>query len=472
MPKHDHKAGKQREKDKPRKKQHHSLVDASVLTYLEGSHFDPALATNNDNSRNQVSMLEDRNLTKFQRRAIATKYGQTHGNHLLNQIIPSPKRNDNHIAGIPLLQRDVISRSRIQPNVFEIRISIPTSYQVLESDVTQGLSRYVSGGRLPRYVGSIRQELMNYYGFLEQRVPELSGISLEIAIDLEAVTANLNRATDPGNPSEMVSLHPGGSPEGQTAETQIEESRVEETRPAPTTDPASEGEVAQIETPRATPTSETRDIQTIRLPFNVIETQLSPVPAGPVTIIPTYKLGGNLDVSSTNATTNREFRTNLRTGIPEIQQTYQDEFRQIRIENTAEGPVVSLRDRRINMEMEIKPGNVIELKSEVFPIRRRIGDLQLQANMDVTLSMRFSGNPVFVEAVLVSAMAAVSVGAFIHSISQIGAGIASGIQAFMSGLAQVGSRLSTPIIIILPREAIEEIMETGPGGLRQGGGRA
>ena len=138
------------------------------------------------------------------------------------------------------------------------------------------------------------------------------------------------------------------------------------------------------------------------------------------------------------------------------------------IEYTAGGPSLSIGDRRINMEMSVKPGYVLEFKTPVFPIRRRIGNCNIQANVDFTLTLRFAGNPAVLEAIMLAAGAAVSFALLIRTLSQIGAGLTTAVESIFAGLASIGSRVVIPVILI-PREAFDEILEAGPYGGRDGG---
>jgi hypothetical protein len=120
------------------------------------------------------------------------------------------------------------------------------------------------------------------------------------------------------------------------------------------------------------------------------------------------------------------------------------------------------------MEMQVKAGNIIEFKTQAFQTQQTFGNIRVQINLDVTLSLRITGNPAVIEAILIAAAATASVAAFIHTLSQISAGIASAVEIFFAGLASVGSRIVIPVILI-PREELDEILQgrepfdVGPG---------
>lgn len=231
----------------------------------------------------------------------------------------------------------------------------------------------------------------------------------------------------------------------------------------PTAEPTEEPREAQVETTATRPApvpapGQSGQVQTARAPYSVSETPLPAIPAGPVIIEPTFKLGGNMDASSTGPTSNTEFRANLQALRPEIQQTFQDDFRQMGIEYTAEGAALSLRDRRINMEMQVKSGGVVEFKADGIKIAHTFGNIRVQATLDVTLSLRFTGNAALVEAILLYATIAASLAAFIALVAEIGAGIAAAIEAFFIGLAAIGSRIVIPINLV-PGEMYQEAIE-------------
>ena len=453
----------------------------------------------------QAARLDEGHLHQSQRHALAHQIGQVQGNHHLQRVVSHLREGGQSGVGNKVVQRDLLGNQRIDQGRIELRVSMPASFSTFLVDVTQGLGQYVSRARLATFMGSLNPALMDYYGSLEQSVPELTTLTLEIGLDTTAVHASLLRATNPGNPGEMVPLGAEPSP-GATEEAQAEapapttasapsrpagEEAQAET-PAPTTASAPSrpaGEEAQAETPAPTTASAParsaeeeaqaqtpapassggrQQLPTIRTPLPALETILPPVPAGPVLIHPAYKLGGNFDIRPVGQTTGPEFRANVQANSPEIQQTFQDEFRQMGIEYTAGGPSLSIGDRRINMEMSVKPGYVLEFKTPVFPIRRRIGNCNIQANVDFTLTLRFAGNPAVLEAIMLAAGAAVSFALLIRTLSQIGAGLATAVESIFAGLASIGSRVVIPVILI-PREAFDEILEAGPYGGRDGG---
>lgn len=455
-------------------------------------------------------------------RALAARIGQVGGNQVLQRIIQASRSGVPSPAS-PIIQRELLDHHRTEENQIEVRVTLPANFQAFTTDVRQALTSYVSDRRLARFMAALRPDLEAYYGEIEQRVPELEALTLEIGINPDSVTARLVRATNPGNPGEMLPFGVEVSARATTDEAPAEAVReapppttahppagesaeqaaapVEEQAPTTTTARPTAGESAEqaaapasVEEQAPTPAREEETIRqeesaqaesaapapasapempatTIRIPRSLTEVPLAPIPAGPVIINPTYKLEAQGDVSPIGTTSNREFRANLGTGLPEVQQTFQDDYRQLGLEYTATGPAVSFRDRRFDMEMQLKPGNIIEFKTQPIQITHNFREFgfRTQLTVSVTLSMQFTGNPQFLEAIMMAAGAAASVYAFIQTVSRLGTGLGVALENFFTGVAAIGSRVFIPVIL-LPREAIEEILqESGPGGVRYGG---
>ena len=277
-------------------------------------------------------------------------------------------------------------------------------------------------------------------------------------------------------PQERPSL---GGVKGGGATSAAPWTRPPVTRPAPgglkTTPPtAGEPEEAQqAERPGPTPAAETaeapatgaepgdrRVVPTFRIPYTVSEIpgplqSLAPLP---VFVLPSLKTSGNLDITRNGSMLASVARVNLGSHRAEIVQSLATEYGSMGYEYTADGLGLTFFDRRFNMEMEIKPGNIVEFKSPETRIQKTIGDWQFQGTLRLTLTLRFVGDPMAVRALMEALAATASMVGLVVMGIELGGQILAGVTAFLARLGTFASGLRMPLVpIITP--VVEGVMQ-------------
>lgn len=361
------------------------------------------------------------------------------------------------------VQRRLMGRPRrAEGGLIEITVSLPASWSEFERDIGEGMGSILHTAVAGQLMSNdqFARQLMEYYGAMEQRGPEVSSLTLGIRVQRGEGTATgtIVRATDAhgeygeygrGTAPAAGTPRAGGAAEGAAATTTATTTAPEaaaRTGEEEATETRAEGPTGEEAPP---PSTEVTEAPELRLPIEGFTIRAGPVPCGPIIILPSLRLGGRLAARPTASRLATMTRINMATHRAELAQTFATEMGRAGYEYTSGGLAITVFNNRYNMSMKVV-GTTVEFEAPAEDIRQEIDDWQIIGHMGLKLILTLTGNPAVIEAVLASLTAAAAAGALLTQVSRIGTGLAQAVR----GLAQQALQGARAIpIIVLPGAA-------------------